>query len=410
MKMPIARRAFWVLVAVAVLIAQTAIAATAANWLQYRRDNQRSGFNAYETRVTPVTAGSLDLTRVIGFPFHTDWWNTDAPTSPVIYRGVLYTVAASYIHPEPWMDSPNPSDVFTLYALNASTGRVLWSRDLGCDAPSGIPAISVADNVIVVPLSTGCGSQTGGGYLVAIDLTTHLPRWSQQEVEYGTPAIVGGNVFIASGFDDTVSISSIDVGTGQLNWQTDADGTFGNPAVGWGVVYARECTWGGTCQLTALDAGTGARLWSKGTATGDPTVTRSRVLVQCAEGTCAYDRNGDLKWTVQGAARVAVANGRAYASCDTTVLCSLDVKSGAPFWSTTAVAEGPMQIDSVLVAGGVVYASRASAYPAGTLAFDAATGAQLSLDTFGPPTSDPVVVNGRVYFAYQNRIYIYSVT
>ena len=52
--------------------AQGSKRATTTNWLQYRRDNQRTGSNAVESQITPATAENLYLNKVVGFAYDPD--------------------------------------------------------------------------------------------------------------------------------------------------------------------------------------------------------------------------------------------------------------------------------------------------------------------------------------------------
>lgn len=132
-------------------------------------------------------------------------------------------------------------------------------------------------------------------------------------------------------------------------------GVFNSPAVAGGVVYASSADG----QLYALDAATGARLWST-PGYYSPAVAGGRVYAGCAGGWCAFAAaTGALLWSYD--------NGY-YGGSDPTV------------------------------AGGVVYLGLSG----GPLALSAATGAIRWVAGGGDPliiTSSPAVADGMVYTA-----------
>ena len=83
-----------------------------------------------------------------------------------------------------------------------------------------------------------------------------------------------------------------------------------------------------------MNATTGVTLWTKGSATGNPSVAGSLIYVACDLGVCAYNKSGALQWSTDGSsdAEVAVADGKAYMTCGTESLCAVNATAGAFGW------------------------------------------------------------------------------
>ena len=117
-----------------------------------------------------------------------------------------------------------PTSVTTVYAMDAITGNIKWTYDIGCYPSSGVPAISVTARILIVPTDVFCRSQTGSGRFVALDLTTGQLKWTRGPNPSGTPAVVDATVFVPQADPFTADIVSINGFTGQVNWTTDYGG------------------------------------------------------------------------------------------------------------------------------------------------------------------------------------------
>jgi len=95
-----------------------------ANWAQFRYSHQHTGYNPNEHLLSPANVASL----------HQDWISAAGAsgTSPAVVNGVLYVT--------------NPDG--GVYAVNASTGRLLWNYDAGGGTGQSSPA--VANGVVYV--------------------------------------------------------------------------------------------------------------------------------------------------------------------------------------------------------------------------------------------------------------------
>lgn len=120
-----------------------------------------------------------------------------------------------------------------IVCLDAVTGREHWrtgfdrlgSRDeLAGLYPHGAPII--ADGQVFVLARKSQGQLLMSTYLVALDLVSGSPRWSQyiassgglQQSEsrpYSTPVYAGGEVFVASAFG---AVACLEAGTGEVRW------------------------------------------------------------------------------------------------------------------------------------------------------------------------------------------------
>ncbi len=137
-----------------------------------------------------------------------------------------------------------------IYALNATTGTLLWSYTTG-DWVFSSPA--VANGVVYV------GSRDGNVY--ALNASTGTLLWSYATGEYvdSSPAVANGVVYVGS---ENNNVYALNASTGTLLWSyTTAPGAF-LARVANGVLYVSSRN------VYALDATTGAKLWSYKTTNG----------------------------------------------------------------------------------------------------------------------------------------------
>jgi len=210
--------------------------------------------------------------------------------------------------------------------------------------------------------------------------------------------VVNGVVYISSSFGP--NLCALDASTGAKLWSYDTGPASTSPAVANGVVYVSAGI------LYALNASTGARLWSYDTGIQNAGLSSPAVangVVYFGSGFNVYALNGSTGaklWSYATGGSVdsspAVANGVVYVGSGDGNLYALNASTGAKLWSIPA----GVFVTSPAVANGVVYISDANDT---VYALNASTGAKLwSYDTLPClncstfPTS-PVVVNGVVY-------------
>jgi outer membrane protein assembly factor BamB len=162
-------------------------------------------------------------------------------------------------------------------------------------------------------------------------------KWKNPIARYlnedsSSPAVVNGVVYIGSEDDNVYALNA---STGAKLWSfATGEGVVRSPAVANGVVYISSAD----RNVYALNASTGAKLWS-------------------------FNTDEDF---LEGA--FPVANGVVYACTDNTALYALNASTGAKLWSSP----GGQYHTSPAVANGVVYVAGNTLY-----ALNASTGAKL---------------------------------
>jgi len=330
-----------------------------ADWTEFHRDNMQR-WNPYETTIGVNNVGNLGLkwAAFIG-----------TPTPSVVANGVAYVGT---------IDG-------AVYALNASTGTVLWSNEIGGILLSS-PA--VANGVVYI------GSFDHNVY--ALNASTGAKLWSfttGDQVE-SSPTVANGVVYIGSD-----ALYALNASTGAKLWSYPA-GVSSSPAVVNGVVYV-----GSGANVYALNASTGAKLWSFATGSfvvSSPAVANGVVYFGSADrNVYALNANTGAKlWSFTTGDQVesspAVANGVVYIGSNDGNLYALNASTGAKLWN---FATGGRASSSPAVANGVVYIGGTNEY-----ALNASTGAKLWNFAFGTNGS-PVVVNGLVYDGSGNQLF-----
>ena len=171
-------------------------------------------------------------------------------------------------------------------ALNATTGKLLWSRTVGASI-SGSAAIS--GGTVYVPVSIDEATGGGNPSVAALSLADGSLLWqttidTQSGADvYGSPAVSGGEVYVgtsASYAEDNLStahdrgsVVALDAATGTIDWKTytvpagdDGGAVWSTPAldtasgllyVGTGNAYHAPAA-NTTDAVLALDSATGA--------------------------------------------------------------------------------------------------------------------------------------------------------
>ena len=197
-----------------------------------------------------------------------------------------------------------------LYGLDPATGTERW-HSTGT-APGGKNA-SVGGGALYLG--------TEEGYLVAFDTKDGRERWRASLGQGGSvnnTAYADGLVYVAT---EKAGFLAIDAQTGETRWRVDVDGDqTGTPVVSDGIAYigaGAEATVG---HLRAVDAKTGAAIWTLNEPIGSPTVANGVAFAQ------------------------APLNGFQVA---------LDPKTGTELWRTQL--GGPGTVRAAVVADSVVY-------------------------------------------------------
>ena len=129
-----------------------------------------------------------------------------------------------------------------LYALNATTGESIWTRDLGQYIVRSSPAIS--DKSIVI---------NNGYQVIALSIDDGSTLWTQDISFAGdtSPTIAGASVYIAS---QGGAVYSLALATGEQKWHIQIDGLlFGSPTVDENQVFLANDR--GKVTAVAIDSG-----------------------------------------------------------------------------------------------------------------------------------------------------------
>ena len=361
------------------------------DWPEYRHDTSLSGYDTFESSLTPTSVAGLkqlwskttdpaaswamepsvaDGLVYEGFnesgngnfyAFTTDGktikWSVglyaqQLGAAPAIANGVLYLVTGSSFGP-------------VLYAMNAATGAPIWNRYIGSASGSALSAPAVVGTSVYIG--------TRDGNLLALKTSTGATEWSfaAGAAIDASPAVAGGIVYVAS---KNGILWAVNATTGKKVWVAYGAEGDGSAAVVGGVVYSGIVNG----YVEALKASTGARLWINGF--GGNAVFRTSP---------------------------AVVKGIVYIGFDTTaaaggILAAMNATSGVVNW-TQIVGPG---ITDAAVADGVVYCASTT----GNLvrAINTSTAAVLWHTSAVTAPNAPIISNGIVFLEGKNNIYAFS--
>lgn len=291
-----------------------------------------------------------------------------------------------------------------LYALDADTGNVKWSRQTAAASHTS-PAVD-NNTIFIGNPCTNCSFE-------AIDANTGSLKWSITLAQGARDATtVDGIVYFGS---DDHYVRAAEISTGNLLWTSPdlGDGVTAVPAVANGKVFVG--TWSGN--IYALDSNTGIILWqfpAGGVIFSSPSVIGNTVYV--GSGTQnIYAINaeaGSQKWkfccaedSVWGSP--AVAEGILYVQDLVGKVHALDINTGTLLWSYKTGAAPSSSFSSAAIANGVVYIGSQDEF---VYAFNAKSGNLLwKFQTGGPVLTSPAVANDMVYIGSQDgKLYAFG--
>src|SRR5580704_9263894 len=192
------------------------------SWGEFHRTNMQR-WNPCENVLNVKNVGNLQVKWKLSF-------GSFENSSPAVVDGVVYI---------------SVGEIYELVALNAATGAELWIN-VGCCAYS---APAVANGVVYV------GSDVG---IWAVNASTGALLWSYAAGDYvdSSPAVANGVVYVGS---NDKSVYALNASTGAKLWgYTTGGAVTSSPAVANGVGYVGS----NDKSVYALDAATGAKLWS----------------------------------------------------------------------------------------------------------------------------------------------------
>jgi len=189
------------------------------------------------------------------------------------------------------------------YALEAATGRVAWTKQVGhCSPASPMLAHHVVYQSYSLPLP--CARHTPGarGFVVAWDAVTGRELWRHDAAAVETSPLLVGKLLYFGSWDGT--FYALNARTGKVQWTFEASaGITSSPAYDSGTVFAGS----DDGHVFALDALTGKLRWQAASFSrfgrreyfyATPTVAYGRVYIGNADGTLyAFGaRTGQLRW------------------------------------------------------------------------------------------------------------------
>ena len=302
-------------------------------WREYLFSGSRTGWNSYETQISPSNVGSLRLawkdptSDVVGGP-------------PAVVDGVVY--GASY-------------DGF-VHAWEVRTGKELWSSALSEQRDPFAP--SVAHGMVYV--ASGLG-----GYAYAFDAYTGEQLWKTYTTDAASaPTYSRGTVYLETLTQP--SLLAIDARTGSILWGIGIINFCGMaPIVSDDTVYfCSQGTEFGSSNLRAVDARTGRARWrvrNPAELFVQPTLTSGILYIA----------------------------GLPFGGSSSTVY-AIDADTGARLWTSWL---DEMRLGAISGANGVLY----SVTDGGLVALSASDGTELWSYTTGSSSFGVVVVEGMVF-------------
>jgi len=335
------------------------------NWSMFGFDPQQTHFNPYENVLTTTNVSQLTL----------DWKRHTKGvyylSSPAVSNGIVYINAGP------------------LYALDEHTGAVIWQAKI-----YGISSPVVANGIVFI--GTGNGPRSS---VTALNAQTGRVIWTYPlNGITSTPIESDGTLYVGSIRGNRGIVLALREQNGTLKWSFETKYTISAVSSSMGTVYV------GAGKLYALDSTTGLLKWSftEGSKIDTAATVVNNVVYVGSNANKVYALNaqtGALLWKASiskgqydPVSSLAVANGVVYVGSYDHHLYALDAQTGAIKWSYLT---GGNVASSPAVANGVVYFGSDDAK---IYALDATQGTLLwSYTTGGSVESSPAVANGVVY-------------
>jgi eukaryotic-like serine/threonine-protein kinase len=184
------------------------------------------------------------------------------------------------------------SDNGHLYALDISSGELIWSYKIANNMALSSPAVK--EEILCI--------SSNNGYLYAIDLTTKQEKW---KFEIGVippfvmpvPVITNERVYVVGNFNQLYVLNLYD---GQLLWTCNlGNKLLSNPAITSQIICIA-----GSNYLYALDTDTGRQLWmselNEMFSWSSPIINQETVYISSQDCLRAIDlQTGDQLWQFQ---------------------------------------------------------------------------------------------------------------
>jgi outer membrane protein assembly factor BamB len=355
------------------------------DWPQLGFDSGHAGFNPHERLISPVNVNQLQQQ----WSYNLGDWVGDM----VENGGILFAPSASG----------------ELFALNARTGKQLWTFTSGIQYGWNTGTNTVAADAGL--LFTECDMTGNVQGLCALQAETGAVQWSyglgSASYAGAPPAVANGLVYFEECTASGCAYVALNETNGAVVW-TLPEGCSGNlgipPAIYKGVLYVGEgCNEQQGTDIVALSAATGSPVWSR-TVIGETTgLTVGHDIVAYArfDGSNAYlgalrAKNGRTLWgptyinSKEITSMPAIAYGMVFAWIfinDYGHVDAYDERFGTQYWDYAIARSFPS------IANGVAYI----AFNGTTLALNAHTGGYLWNQSGTDNLVLPIILNGVVY-------------
>ncbi len=372
--------------------------AVSVDWQQSYNNSGRTGQNRHETILSAANAAGLQL----------EWARSFAGEVRAFVLNDHYVIARV-----PSDDGQN----LDLWYINYATGEMAWRVDTGPDVAGANGTLATGDKLIF----SECGLVDAVGYKYS-GICAYRKRDGRKAWQFSNPCnctpeanVVTPLVYLSNGvvifgyFNGGTGgkeyVLAARAATGQIlgAYQTGGIGSLGNAPITGGTEKVFFDCGGNVC---AVDHRNGNFLWKSnvgapiGAFSADRNGRLYATLCNGPAGLIALDAvTGAPLWSYGGSgcsqAPAAVAGNRVYFAAADGNVRALDVGTGAEIWSAA-----PGTASSASLANGVMYVEGLSGAPAAS-AYDATTGALLWSSpshsaSHHPP---PVIVDGTVYVA-----------
>lgn len=249
------------------------------------------------------------------------------PDAPWVFAAAGEVWAQPVSQPVPRLGSQRDailvgSDDGTAYALDAASGRLLWTLT----TRGAIRSRAAAAGDLRFWTSAD-------GHVYAADATSGETRWRARAAATSGPAADAGRVVVGT----ADGLVALDAGSGRIAWRAEIGAVPAAPTLTGQQVLA------GTSKgsLVAIDARTGRRQWTFETGaeiSTSPAVADRLVLVTAGDGTvyCLDAETGRERWRSGTSEFVgsapAVSNGRVFVGGGDGALWAFDLESGQGLW------------------------------------------------------------------------------
>ena len=301
---------------------------------------------------------------------------------------------------------------------SAGVGRapaLLWDITLGGGSDLTPPVFGAIGDTFRLFLGTGYGDRS----LYALSPYNGTTLWKftapMNNGFMGAPVAVNNHVFAAT-LGLTPHVYALEQPTGAVVWQTPLPSTGSRASIAMAVALGRVFVNTDAHQLLALNALSGAILWSANTSPGatsqesSPAVGINKVYVGSDDGLYAFEiATGALAWkytlptAVGFSSPVLVSSG---AAVPLVLISTVDRKvhavnanTGVGVWTYTSNVS--LADTSLAFADGRVFTRDLS----GAVALDVNSGAVLWTSPFGISRKSPAIARGVVFYADDDTVY-----